>query len=379
MKTLLIGIGAAGNKAAMTAITEGIVKEEDVIIINSTSKDFPNQFKGTKIILSPNDTGCGKERSVAKDYAKTAIKNGKLNIESINSYTTIICVTSVEGGTGSGSTPIIAQFYNQVYRKNVHIIAFTGFEEDVRGLGNTVEFFQEVDSNLIVQTIKNNTFLREAGYNKFKAEQLANEEMCRRIRILTGQDFINSDQNIDDTDILKVSNTSGFMTVEHKMIDKALVDQDDFNKIVKKMIYDSKSAKSKNPCALRIGVILNIDPASEDAIDYSFQNIKDNYGNPYECFIQKQWDQKREYIAFIVSGMQMPIEEMRSVYERYKERTEKVNKNADAFYNEMKSMQLDVVDKKFDMIKPVQNGLNIEDFLKQHEESDNKSVKVERR
>jgi hypothetical protein len=251
----------------------------------------------------------------------------------------------------------------------VHIIAFTGFEEDVRGLGNTIEFFQQVDSNLIVQTIKNTAFLRIAGYNRFKAEQLANEEMCKRIRILTGKDFIESEQNIDDTDILKVSNTSGFMTVEHTMIDKPLVDQDDFNKLVKKMIYDSKSVKTKNPCALRIGAILNIDPATEDAIDYSFQSIKDAYGNPYECFIQKQWDEKREYIAFIVSGMQMPIDEMRGVYDRYKERTEKVNKNADAFYNEMKGMGLESVDKKFDMIKPAQAGLNVEDFLKQHESS----------
>lgn len=369
MKTLLIGIGAAGNKAAMSAIMNGIVEQEDVIIINSTSKDFPSEFEGTKIILSPNDTGCGKERAVANDYAKSAIKNGKLNIEAVNKYTTIICITSVEGGTGSGATPIIAQFFNQVYRKNVHIIAFTGFEEDVRGLGNTIEFFQEVDSNLIVQTIRNSAFLRLSGYNKFKAEQLANEEMCKRIRILTGQDFIISDQNIDDTDILKVSNTSGYMTVEHIMIDKPLVDQDDYNKLIKKMIYDSKSTKSKNPCALRIGAIFNIDPATEDAIDYSFQSILDTYGFAYERFIQKQWDGKKEYIAFIVSGMQMPIEEMRAVYERYKEGTERVNKNADAFYNEMKGMALESVDKKFDMIKPAQSGLNIEDFLKQHESS----------
>ena len=68
MKTLLIGIGAAGNKAVMTAVNEGVVKEEDAIIINSTSKDFPKDFKGKTIVLSPKDTGCGKERSIAKEY-----------------------------------------------------------------------------------------------------------------------------------------------------------------------------------------------------------------------------------------------------------------------------------------------------------------------
>lgn len=367
MKTLLVGVGAAGNKAVQCAVENGITKEEDAIIINSTDKDFPSNFNGTKIVLSPKNAGCGKERSVAKDYAMTAIKSGKLNLETVNSYTTVIVVTSVEGGTGSGSTPIIAKFFNQVFRKNVHIIAFTGFEEDVRGLGNTVEFFQEVDSNLIVQTISNQAFMRYCGYNKFKAEQMANDEMCKRIEILTGKKFIASSQNIDDTDILKVSNTSGYMTVEQATLEKPLVDQDDFNKVVKKMIYDSKSAKSNDPGAVRIGVILNINPASEDAIDYNFASIKEAYGNPYECFMQKQWDGKKEYIAFIVSGMQMPIDEMRAIYERYQERTSKVNKNADAFYKEMQSMSLEADDKKFDMIKPVSQGLNVADFMKQFE------------
>lgn len=367
MKTLLIGVGAAGNKAVMTAIEAGIHKAENCIMINSTSKDFPVEFKGEKIVLSPQNTGCGKERAVAKDYTLTALKSGKFNISDISSYTTVVIATSVEGGTGSGATPILAKFFNQVPKKNVHIMAFIGFEEDVRGLSNTIEFFQEIDSNLIVHAIRNVAFLREAGGNKFKAEQLANMEMAKRLRVITGQDFINSEQNIDDTDILKVSNTSGYMTVEHSYISKALVDQDDFNKLIKKMIYESKSIQTKNPGALRLGVILNIDPSTEDAIDYSFNDIKKTYGNPYESFLQKQWDGNKEYIAFIVSGMQMPLEEVKAIFERYKEETSKVNKSADNFFKEIQAMELNNDDKKFDMIKPVQHGSSIDDFMKQFE------------
>lgn len=368
MKTLLVGIGAAGNKAVMEAIEQKVCTEQDAIIINSTSKDFPEAFKGKKIVLSPKDTGCGKERSVAKEYALSAIKAGKLNFdEDMSSYSTVIICSSVEGGTGSGSTPFIAQFFNQVYRKNVHVIAFTGFEEDVRGLSNTIEFFKELNSNLIVQTISNSAFLRAAGGNKFKAEKLANEEMCRRIRVLTGSEFINSEQNIDDTDILKVSNTSGYMTVEKMFLDKALVDQDDFNKAIKKMIYDSKSIKSANPGAIRLGVILNIDPASEDAIDYAFTDLKAYYGASYECFLQKQWDGKKEYIAYIASGMQMPLDELKAVYERYKAQSEKVNRTSDEFYSEMAAMGVAEDDKRFDMIKSVTPGASIEEFLKQYE------------
>lgn len=363
MKTMLVGVGAAGGKAVKTAIMNGTVEEKDTVIINSTNKDIPKDYKGKIIIISPNDGkngGCGKERSIAKDYALTSIKAGKMAIEAEN-YTSIFMITSVEGGTGSGATPLIAQFFNKVYRKNVHLFAFTGFEEDVRGISNTVSFFQEIDPALIIHVISNKKFLEAAGGNKIKAEQMANEEFCKRINIITGKDFIDSDQNIDDTDILKVSNTSGYTAVEKAYIDKSLVDQNDFNKLIKKMIYDSSSIKSTG--ATRIGVILNLKPESEDAVDYSFASIKANYGNSYESFLQKQWDGKREYIAYIVSGMSMPLDEIKAVHERYLEESSKVNKKPDDFFTAVKDMTIQDEDKKFDMIRPAEAGISLNEFL----------------
>lgn len=363
MKTLLIGVGAAGNKAVYEAVNNNLFKETDTVIINSTSKDFPKDYNGNKIILSPSDTGCGKERAVAKEYVKLAIKSGKFNLDNIDNYDTIIIATSVEGGTGSGSTPIIAKYFKQVTKKNVHVIAFTGFEEDVRGLANTVEFFQELDTEIVVQTISNASFLDQANNNKFRAEELADQEMCRRIRVFTGMDFIDSKQNIDDTDINKVSNTSGYMTVEYKQLKRPLETQDEFNKIIKNMIYNSHSIKSNNPGAIRTGVILNISPESEDAIDYTFNDIFETYGKPYENFLQEQWDGKKEYIAFIVSGMHMPLDELKSVYERYKEASDRVNKETDKFNKELNSLSLNDEDSMFNMIKNQEKGISTADFL----------------
>ena len=365
MKAMLIGVGACGNKAVCTAIENNVVSVEDTVLINSTSKDFPKEYTGKKIIMSPNDTGCGKERATARDFAIRLIKDGEMNLP-MKDYTTVVVVTSLEGGSGSGASCILAKFCHDVLNRNVHVIGFTGFEEDVRGLSNTIEFFKELDSKLIIQTISNASFLKEADGNKFKAEQLANLEMCKRIAILTGQNFIASSQNIDDTDILKVSNTSGYMTVEEHYLPKPLVDVDDFNKIVKEMIYNSHSIKSKNPGAIRIGVILNIKPESEDAIDYSFQMLKDTYGHPYECFMQKQWDGKKEYIQFIISGMQMPLDEVQEIFDRYNEAYNKVQQGNDQFYKAVNEMNLADGADKFNMIKPVEKGMSIESFLNQN-------------
>ena len=363
MKTLLIGIGAAGNKAVMTAINMGVVEVEDTIIINSTTKDFPKDYKGKTIVLSGTDTGCGKERSVSKEYTRKAISDGKFNFDNIGDYISVIIATSVEGGTGSGSAPIIAKLFNQVYLRNTHIIAFTGFEDDVRGLSNTVEFFRELDSNTMVQTISNKTFLAKAGNNKLKAEELANREMAERISVLTGKDFIEGSQNIDDTDILKLSNTSGYMTVEKKYFNKSLETRDDFEKIIKNMIYNSASIKSKDPAAKRLGVVLNIKPASEDAIDYECKSLRASFGNPFEYFTQVQWDGEQEYIAYIVSGMKMPLDEIKDVYNRYIEQTNKINKNDDEFFAEMDGLSSLKEDDQFNMIKNFSKAESLADFL----------------
>lgn len=363
MKTLLIGIGAAGNKAVMTAINMGIVETSDTMIINSTRKDFPKEYDGTTIVLSGTDTGCGKERAVSKEYTKKAISDGKFNFDNIAEYTSVIIATSVEGGTGSGSAPIIAKLFNQVYLRNTHIIAFTGFEDDVRGLANTVEFFKELDSNSMVQTISNKAYLAQAGDNKLRAEELANREMATRISVITGQDFIEGSQNIDDTDILKLSNTHGYMTAEKKVFNKSLETREDFEKIIKNMVYNSSSIKTNDPCATRLGVILNINPASEDAIDYTFTSLKASYGNPFEFFTQVQWDGKQEYIAYIASGMKMPIDEIKSIYDRYKEQTEKINKNGDEFFAQVSELNALEADNQFNMLKDPVKGASISDFL----------------
>lgn len=363
MKVLLVGVGAAGNKAVVNAVDKGIIDIKDTMIINSTSKDFPPGYDGKKIVLSMNDTGCGKERPVANEYAKQAMNHGLFTFDDMGEYISVIVVTSVEGGTGSGASPIIASMFSKVYNKNVHILAFTGFEDDVRGLSNTVEFFKEIDPALIVQTVSNASFLQQAGDNKLRAEELANNEMAERIRVISAQDFIPSEQNIDDTDIVKLANTSGYMTVEKKYLNKALETREDFNKAIKSMIYNSAAIKVKEPCAIRMGIILNLSPESVDAVDGTYTELKTAYGAPYEFFTQQQWDGKKEYIAYIVSGMKMPIDEIQEVYDRYLEQTARINKNADEFFNNVKAMATLEEDSKFNMIKNASKGMSIADFL----------------
>lgn len=370
-KIMVIGIGAAGNKAVLNVVEKGVVRVEDTLMVNSTQMDIPSSYTGESIVLTDKDTGSGKERNLSKQYLKSALSTGKFNIaDTINKYESIIVISSVEGGTGSGSTPKIAQLIRDVYCKTPHIIAITGFEEDPRGLYNTVEFFKEIPENCVVETISNKAFLEAAYGNKFKAEQMANDEIAQRIRIMSAKEFIDGEQNIDATDILKLINTMGYMTIEKCYLNgdrgyNHLVDVDAFNRVIKSMIYSSKSLRSENPSASRIGIILNLHPLSENAIDFEFTRIKEEYGNPYEVFIQKQWDEKTEYIAFIISGMKMPIDEVKATYARYVAAAEAMNHNKDSFSDEIKNLGRKDEDSEYDLIKkPGTAAVDMAAFLK---------------
>lgn len=337
MKALVLGIGAAGNKAAMELLNRKVVAAEDVVLVNSTEKDFPKDVEVETLILSPTNSGCGKERSLAKEYAMVAIGSGKFDFELDDDYDTAIIVTSLEGGTGSGSTPLIARYCDQSLGLNTHIFGFCGFEEDPRGLKNTVDFFKEIGTDITMHTIANKKFLAQARNNKFKAEELANKEFASEVEILLGKVLADSTQNIDDTDIYKVANTTGYMVISKIELTKSLDSFDDFDKICRQLVQNASSIKTAEPSATRMGVILNLNEHSEEYIDFAYVFLKEEYGTPYETFTHKQYDGGQEYISIIVGGMMMPLDEVQAVYERYKEEAQKVNRSEDSFFDKIET------------------------------------------
>ena len=363
---LLVGCGAAGNKCAYQAIKSGAISENDVVLVNSTDKDFPADYNGKKIVISPLNLGAGKEREVSKAYVVNSIKQGLFDtkeLDNLNQYANVILVSSVEGGTGSGAVPMLAQYFATVHVKNVTCCLFAGFQDDPRGLANTIECFKELKDNIIVHIISNSAFLAEADGNYSKAEELANQEFINRYKILSGQLLIPGDQNIDDTDIIKLSNTYGYTTIEYKELDKSLSDPSEYDKIIKRMSYDSKSIKPSSMSATKIGVILNLSEQSRTNLNNIFSALKETYGVAYECFKHIQYDGKKEYIAYIIAGMKLPIDEVQKVYDKYTEQSKLVNKNSDGFFDSMKKMTLLEEDKQFNMIKPVKKGISSEEFL----------------
>lgn len=380
----IIGLGAAGNKAVEYCVNEGIIDINDVKLLNSTEKDFPANFDHNQCILVSDIGGCGKERSNGKaimlNYIKLHWKDQITNWFDDND-TQVYLIASTGGGTGSGMICILAKFLKEKLDLDVTIIALAGFREDVRERQNTVEFFQELSDEYTVQVIDNSKFLKEAKGNNFKAEILANKEVCQRIHIMSGAMFRNSSQNLDETDLYKTLTYPKYQTVEYTEVED-VKNADDMDEIIKDMIDNSKSFATEPSCQ-GVGLIVNLSPKNQDYFDWSCKRIQESYGEFYELFKHKQepaTKEDKEWIALIVSGMKLPKQEVIDIYNEYKEETAKVDKSKDDFFDVAESFVGDAEDGQFDRgrrrRRMKKNIEDVDDFLDEFKPNKGSNVKV---
>lgn len=334
MNIKVVSIGGGGNKASIELLNESLLIEEDLLLINSTLRDIPADYRHLGVQYVDCIGGCGKEMDLSKQYCLDSMRKRKIDLDTFVTDDTdvVIVVATSSGGTGAGAINIICKYLVDVIGVPVIPFIFTGFEEDGRELQNTIEVFQGIEDKFTVQSISNKKFLSETT-NKLKAEKLANKEFVERVKVIMGVGMRDSEQNMDETDLFKVVTTPGFMTVGHSALGK-IKNKEQFNKFMSNLIDEDKSLDINEKAMVRLGIIINATEETLDNIDFSFDIIKDKLGVPYEIFTHIQYDEEQpEYINFIASGMKMPLEEIKQVYEKYKKESERVNKKQDTFFD----------------------------------------------
>ena len=360
----LIGSGAAGNKAAITAVENQIMPISHTMLINSTLKDIPAEYQNkdganVKQFIGAYG-GCGKERNISYELCKDF-----LNVGDDNEAELVIIVASTEGGTGSGSVPLIADYIRHVLGIAVHVFAITGFEDDVRGMRNTVDFFKEMKADYTVECIKNSKFLSDCHGNKIKAEKEANKEFCKKISVLMGLQIRDSEHNIDPTDLLKLSTEEGYMIIESCIFTEKIKNAEQFERTLVDTLDKSKALDIDDPAMTKLGVIINIKEDNTDHISY--ENIlTDRFGVPYERYVHIQHEEQTmpEFIAFIAAGMKMPNDEVESIYKNYTDAAARVDRNADPFFSTIADKTIDPNDDKFNLKPKKDSTIDESDFFK---------------
>ena len=366
IKAVLVGLGACGNSIGIEILRRGLFEQNMVNLINSTSKDIPAEYLD-QAILFKGSNGCGKERNIGKQLMLNSLQNDSEFSSKIDSMIDpdvklVIIVTSTEGGTGSGASVILADYIRTVLKRNVKIFACTGFEDDARGMQNTIEFFQDMKQHYTIEAISNKKY-EEAGIERFEAQEKANNDIIEKIMTSIGYNIVYeaAEQVMDPADLYKTATTPGYMISLHVDCSK-MKNVEAFNKAIINTIDEDKSLEISTPSIKRLGVIINVSDKSKGFIDYKFTALKQKLGNYFEVFMHKNlYDGGEEYIEFIASGMQLPLDELKEVFESYKNESSQVNKEADSFFAAMSQIRGNSEDSMFN-VGLVTSGVEDEDF-----------------
>lgn len=355
LRMQIIGCGAAGNKALISLIESGEIPQDKMsyLLVNSTDKDIKPEYRNNAMIFGNGGSGgCGKERELGKKMILEDEQNGIRNIDSkIDPFADFIVVCgSTEGGSGSASIPIISKYIRQVLHIPVIAVLFFGFNDDVRGMQNSIEICQELEEDIGVISICNSYFLKPSAGNKLLAERAANGQFINTMRAICGIDIHESSQNIDDTDLKKVILTPGYLTVIDHIEFGGSKNIEQYEKRVSDVLDASGfSMESPTKSAKRIALIFNTKEDSE-AVDFSGSLFKKRYGTPYELFTHVQDNgYEEDYVTLIVSGQNLPLDRVKKIFEDYKKATSSINKEKDNFFSEMASLRGDPTDSMFNM------------------------------
>lgn len=371
----VIGCGAAGNKAVIELIKQGY-NADQVLLLNSTPRDVPEEYKKKTILFGNGLGGCGKERSLGKKMLLSDLSSEKIDPASMISSRDkgVILVGSTEGGSGSSAIPILAKYFREVVGVNVICILFFGFQDDTRGLQNSIELAQELSEDFVIMAISNAKFLKDANNNRFKAEQMANQKFIDIVNILSGATIKPGVQVIDDTDLYKIIYTPGYMIADRVVLTN-LGTMDDFNSQVLDAIRNQKFIDPPHEAGVkRSGFIFNVED-NNDNIDYSVNCLTDVFGSPYEKFTNLTVGECEGYtMDYILSGMKLPIDELTTLYNSYIENSNKVDKRVDNFFNVMSNMRGNSEDMQFDMFSNSSSRKSKADFFASIANEDKKST-----
>ena len=350
MNLKLVGIGAAGNKASIEAIEEGVIDKSRVKLLNSTMQDIPANYMEIAECFAGADStgGCGKEPEIAEDLMMDALREGRIHIDNFFDQNDQMCVivTSTEGASGNGGTITLARYISEVLGIHVSIFAFTGFKDDARGINNTVSFFNNLSPDYSIQAISNLSFF---SGSKTKAEKAANEDFAKKLKILCFKDLVSSIQNIDETDQLKLATTPGFMVIEQASLER-LKSKDAFNELCENMINNTSSLEFEGK-AIRIGVIINATEKTLGNIDDSFKVIKEKFGDGYEFYHHIQSEANDETISVIAAGLKLPREEVLKLVDEYNSKVSDID-TEDSFFADLSARSKNMkssVNRKFSL------------------------------
>lgn len=328
----IVAIGQAGGNIGHLLEQKGF----DTIYINSSKGDlYTINTDNSKKYHIKNGLGCAKDRLAAKNLIKEDYKKilDKIS-EKMEDKKLIYLIFSTGGGTGSGSSPILAKFLLEHLEKNVGLITILPSEKDtLQAHINAFECFQEISK------IENlgSTFVID---NNSNASILSINERFVYLfnKIFDYKKYETIKGNIDEAEILKLLNTKGMSIIG----------------------TCKKEQKTKDLInSLKNGVFAPLENDSKIRYLGLFNSIKfdnDLFKKEIGTYIDKFENISNDNALAIVSGLTLP-------FTRVLEMRDKIHK------------EKDVITRFAEQENPLENlGLEFLDNVKAEEKTQNKTI-----
>ena len=357
----IIGIGNAGNQVAVLANSKyGL----PVLAINSSEKDLetvPDSIP-KKLISQKSgfNHGAGKDRKLAKTYLKDTISQLMVDPELINlvkDLDIIFVVSSMGGGTGSGTAPLMANIIGETFSDTKCILVGISpvNNEALSAHVNTLEYLNELYKVLEGQTYMLYDNDKFSDIPRWKAMETVNSEIVEDINVLRlFYNYTTKYDSIDDRDGLRLVSFPGRIMVSRL---EDFKEKDCDSKSIEDMLIDNikRNAHIENQRDKKImasGVITNLSQTLTEEFDTNIPSVREFTGDPVHAFshIYVNDDRKKPNNVFLImSGLSPVNDKINIISDRIDEIEEKqkVLEADDALDDEkLKDLSDKVADKK---------------------------------
>ena len=327
LKIGVIGIGNAGNQVADLAKRNSI----DGIAINTSEKDISTLTDVESIIIG-DEKGAGKDRNIAKEFIKVAIKNlldQKQFINIIEQNEIIFVVSSTGGGTGSGMSPVMVDILTNVYPSKRFILVgiLPPIKESIAAQQNTIEYLQETRQleNIRYMLYDNNNYSNMPVSSMLSTVNL---EIVEDIKVIRGDYQTPTPYNsIDEKDMMKIIETSGRILIirttgmKEKDIDECGIEENLINTLKNRSAH---AEIDHDQIVKRLGLIINLNDKVYKTMDTNLLELKSLVGEPIEGFEHIAINNDNEStnrVIIILSGLSVPDDRIEKIMQRITDAT----------------------------------------------------------
>lgn len=283
-KILLIGCGKTGNKL----INEMMLKDARYtgIFVNSSYNDMANLEKFNEEInsfLFPGVNGSGKNPEKAEEFVKGNMESLIDVITEYPMHDVITVFTSADGGTGSGTTPMLCQLLKHTFMqkglkdKKINLVAvFPSLKSnDKLSFENSVRFWNKImkikdtciDNIMIVDNTKGSNYKE------------INDKIVESLHNAYSMNGVHDDGEIDDGDARIFNTEKGFGLILN--LEKGYRDA---SVAIDKAMDESIFALPNSLKCNYIGISLCEDDYLIEDVLSNFHNIK---RTPFKTYNQK--------------------------------------------------------------------------------------------